>query len=80
MDVHCETQTMLSANLALMWETRLTDDVNIYEDVSQLYVGKTELWVLFSWISLSLRDRDEHHTRQKRSGFTPFLAHWLLSI
>ena len=31
---------MLSANLALMQETRLTDDVSRYEGVSQLYVGK----------------------------------------
>ena len=31
---------MLSANLALMQVTRLTDDVSRYEGVSQLYVGK----------------------------------------
>jgi hypothetical protein len=31
---------LLSANLALMQDTRLTDDVSRYEGVSQLYVGK----------------------------------------
>ena len=34
---------VLSAILALIEDTRLTDDVNRYEGVSQRYVGKTGL-------------------------------------